>query len=56
MCKDLYNKPEKGKRRQQIRSQLMLLEDELIRLANEKLSVLKDIVELEEELGSIDHV
>lgn len=55
MTKDLYNKPERGARRQQIRSRLMLLQDELARLHKEKMDTLYEVEILKVELLSINN-
>lgn len=50
----IYMKPSKPtSRSQQIKARLALLGDELVRLEEEKISVLADIVTLKTELGGI---
>ena len=53
---DLYNKPDKAGRKQQIRSRLTLLNDELTRISNEKTEILCDIVLLTTELSLLNEV
>ncbi len=50
---DLYNKPEKAGRKQQIKSQLMRIGDSLMYNSNERLDLLADKVNLEVELKQL---
>ncbi len=50
---DLYNKPNKGNRKQEIAMQLTFINDSLVRNTKEKIDLLADKVKLEVELKQL---
>ncbi len=50
---DLYNKPNKGNRKQEIAMQLTFINDSLVRNTKEKIDLLADKVNLEVELKQL---
>tara|TARA_R110002153_G_scaffold53726_6_gene149595 strand:- start:9368 stop:9544 length:177 start_codon:yes stop_codon:yes gene_type:complete len=50
---DLYNKEDKAGKKQQLRSRLTLLNDELVRIREEEIDILADMVTLESELSTL---
>ncbi len=50
---DLYNKPNKGNRKQEIAMQLTFINDSLVRNTKEKIDLLADKINLEVELKQL---